>query len=287
MRAAATLALFLGLALAGPAPAPAADAAAADAALYRCTVIVTGQGEESRATGFARCLGEVLAKVSGDARLAGDPKVAALGAAALAAGFSYRDRMEGIPVHDEQGSRDRPYDLTIDFDPAAIDAALRSLGRTPWTAPRPTLAVVVRVTIEDQEFALAGDSDRGRDMREALAAAAEKTGLPVVLPDTTALAEAGLDASMLTGRQGDPAAEPAADDATLGRIAAAAGADLALAGRLVWNDKALGWTAEWRLTAGGSAHRWQTSGVSFDATFRNGLSGAAAALSGNGAAGSE
>ena len=228
MRVAADLALLLVLG---------AGAAAADPALTRCTAIVTGQGEASRATGFARCLGEVLAKVSGDARLAGDPAVAELAAAPLVAGFSYRDRMEGIPVHDEQGSRDRPYDLTVDFDPVAIDAALKSLGRTPWTAPRPTLAVLIAVAIGGEAFVLAGDGDRGRDMREALAAAAKKSGLPLVVPDTATLA--GLGASVPTGTGGDPA-WPAADDAALRRIAAESGADLALAGRLAWDDDALG-----------------------------------------------
>ena len=278
MRTAPILALFLGLG--------AGAAAAADPALYRCTAIVTGQGEETRAAGFARCLREVLAKVSGDARLAGDPAVAAL-PGNLVAGFTYRDRMEGIPVHDEQGSRDRPYDLTVDFDAAAIDAALRGLGRTPWTAPRPTLAVVVGVIIGEEAFVLAGDGDRGRDMREALAAAAETSGLSVALPEGAALADAGLDASTLAGGRGDPAAEPAADDAALGRIAAESGGDLILAGRLAWDDDALGWTAEWRLAADGSEHRWRTSRVSFDEAFRNGLAGAAAVLSGNGAPGSE
>ena len=60
-------------------------------------------------------------------------------------GFSYRDLMEGIPVHDEQGSRDRPYDLTVIFEPDEVDAALAALGSAPWTGPRPELLVVVAV----------------------------------------------------------------------------------------------------------------------------------------------
>ena len=46
--------------------------------LYRAQTIVTGQGEESRAAGFAEALEEVLVKVSGDPRLIGDPRVAEL-----------------------------------------------------------------------------------------------------------------------------------------------------------------------------------------------------------------
>jgi hypothetical protein len=47
--------------------------------LYRARTIVTGQGEESRRVGFPVCLEQVLIKVSGDPRLIGDPRVAALG----------------------------------------------------------------------------------------------------------------------------------------------------------------------------------------------------------------
>ncbi len=116
------------LALAG-----AAGAAEIVPRLYEATVFVTGQGEETRAPALARALAAVLVKVSGDPRLADDPGVAALAARApdLVTGYGYRDRMEGIPVHDEQGSRDRPYDLTVAFDAAGVDAALAGLGRAP------------------------------------------------------------------------------------------------------------------------------------------------------------
>jgi hypothetical protein len=96
--------------------------------LYQCQTIVTGQGEESRRFGFPVCLEQVLVKVSGDPRLIGDPEVAGLAgqAATFVTDFAFRDRMAGIPVHDEQGTRDRPYDLTGRADQAE-DAA----GRRP------------------------------------------------------------------------------------------------------------------------------------------------------------
>jgi hypothetical protein len=64
--------------------------------------------------------------------------------------------------------------------------------------------------------------------------------------------------------------------------AKAAGADLALVGRLLWSDPALGWIAEWRLATAERAHRWQVRGVSFDDAFRSGLRGAAQSLAGHG-----
>jgi hypothetical protein len=57
---------------------------------------------------------------------------------------------------------------------------------------------------------------------------------------------------------------------------------VALAGRLVWSDAALGWIAEWRLATADRMHRWRIRGVSFDDAFRSGLRGAAQVLSGHG-----
>ena len=50
--------------------------AAAGADLYRAKVTVTGQGEANRIIGFAACLEDVLIKVSGAQKLAGDRRLA-------------------------------------------------------------------------------------------------------------------------------------------------------------------------------------------------------------------
>jgi hypothetical protein len=181
--------------------------------------------------------------------------------------------MAGIPVHDEQGTRDRPYDLTVRFDPAKVDAALRALGREPWTAPRPRLALFVGVDIGGAPYLLTSGGRRGRDQREALAEAAARYGMPIVLPDEAALAAAGLNYAKLR----------ALDPATLDAAAWAIGGDLALVGDLLWGEQALGWIADWRLDAQDKSHRWQIRGVSFDDAFRNAMSGAAQILSGHGA----
>jgi hypothetical protein len=242
--------------------------------LYEARTIVTGQGEESRRVGFPLCLEQVLVKVSGDPRLIGDPQVAALAedAATFVTDFAFRDRMAGIPVNDEQGTRDRPYDLTVGFDPAKIDAALRALGREPWKGPRPRLAALVGVDIGGTTYLLASDGKRGRDQREALADAAARFGMPMALPDEAALAAAGLSYAKLQD----------IDQRSLDATARAIGGDLALAGNLLWSEQALGWIAEWRMGAGGESHRWQIQGVSFDDAFRNPMSGAAQILAGHG-----
>lgn len=259
------LALMLGLA---------AGAAAAAEDLYRTQAIVTGQGEAERARGVALCFAAVLVKVSGDPRLATSPAAAAMAAEAarFVSHVDYHDRMSGIPVHDEQGTRERPFDLTVSFEPAKIDAALRALGAKPWPQPRPPLAVLLGVRDATAAYVLAQDGERGLGQRQALAATAEKRGIAAALPSTALLAARQLDYRRLA----------ALPPRRLAEVAKASGGEVALAGTLVWREAALGWTARWRLTWRGRTHRWQIRGVSFDDAFRNGIGGAAAILSGNG-----
>src|SRR5262249_1624520 len=115
--------------------------------LYQAKVRVTGQEEPNRGRAFASALPDVLVKLTGDPALKGDPAVAGSGAKAgtMANAFEYRDLMAGIPLHDEQGTRQRPYVLTVDFEPSKIDSVLASLGRTAWPAKRPRLVLFLTV----------------------------------------------------------------------------------------------------------------------------------------------
>ena len=237
--------------------------------LYQARTIVTGRGEENRLRGFPLCLEDVLIKVSGDPRLIDDPRLGPLQAQAqtYVVSFDYHDRMAGLATHDEQGTRDRPYDLTVHFDRGKVDAALRSLGVTPWTTPRPRVVVLVGMKQAAAKFVLTRDGNHVGP-NESMAAAAEKRGLPILIPSTQELATHGIAWEDLTG---DPAP-----------IARALGADVALAGQLIWDEQELGWAASWSLAASGGVHRWQIRGVTFDAAFRNALGGSAQILSGHG-----
>ncbi len=252
-----------------------APAAAADNDdLYQAQTAVTGQGEANRLLGFAACLTDVLVKVSGDLRLARDPRVAAMGAeaASLVRAFRYHDQMSGTPTRDEQGTRDRPYDLFVSFEPSRIDAALRSLGNAPWTGPRPRLVLFFAERNGPVGYVLARDGERGAGEREALAAAAAKRGLPIVLLDQAALAVAGVSEQSLE----------TFDLARLDAAAKAAGGDQALAGRMLWSDQALAWTAAWRIALQQKTIGWSLRRATFDDVFRDALGGAAQILSGHG-----
>jgi hypothetical protein len=92
------------------------------------------------------------------------------------------------------------------------------------------------------------------------------------LPDAATLTAARLDFDHLSRL----------NSTELKQLAADIGAEIPLAGTLVWSDAARGWIADWRLVENGKAYRWQIKGVSFDDAFRNAMRGAARVLSGNG-----
>ena len=79
------------------------------------------------------CLEDVLIKVSGAQKLSGDPRLAAYKSKAkgFVTGYSYRDQFFGKPIRDEQGTRDRPYDLTVEFEESKIDDILGALASSP------------------------------------------------------------------------------------------------------------------------------------------------------------
>jgi uncharacterized protein len=252
----------------------AAWAQSAESDLYRGRTLVTGIRDETRLPAVPVCLLDVLAKVSGDARLLRDPdaeKIAA-GGTLLVTEYAFRDRLAGRQINDEQGTRDRPYYLTITFDPKRIDAALAALGSKPWTAARPRLALFLVVDNASNIYALANDGTFGRDQRDSLVDASWKVGMPVMLPSESSLAKAGLTAHTLSS----------SGPAKLVPLAKRMGGDLALSGRLVWNKGTLGWAAEWQLYDGKAIHAWKIKDVNFDDAFRNALRGAALILSGSG-----
>ncbi len=236
--------------------------------LYRCSVIVTGTDMRNRPASMAECLRRVLAKASGDPALADDPRLEGIASRAgtLAESFAYFDRMSDIPHHDEQGSRDRPFDLVVEFDSAKVDAALAALGIAAWRA-RP--ALVVAVSVKDQkgsEYMLSADGADGERQREALFAAADRFGLRVIL-----LPQQDLPARDATGP------EIVARAARTVRSTELA----ALTGTLVWSDADAGWVGTWHVAQGGRDGSWGVRGVSFDDAFRNAIGGAAAVLSGH------
>jgi len=239
--------------------------------LYMSKAIVTGRGEKNRQPGFRDCLDRVLVRVSGDQRLPERPEVAKLRQRAgdFVASFSYHDRLAGRPIHDEQGTHDRPHDLTCRYEPQTINHILASLGSRPWLGKRPTFAIILDVERPGQRFRVAADNPRDAAMRESFSLGAAPLALSVSFPPSKVVDALDMD-----------------EDATAAEYRAAAhaaGGDVPLIGHLRWSDRDLGWVADWRFASSGKSYAWTVRGVNFDEAFRVALRGAAQILSGNGA----
>lgn len=242
--------------------------------VYTTRVVVTGKDERNRPLGFKLCFEDVLVKASGDASIVSDSRFETLaaGAGQYVSTFSYRDRLEGKPFHDEQGTYDRPHFLTCRFDPQKIDSVLKTLGRKPWLAHRPRLVMLVAVHGRKNSGILSRDGAFDPEMREALANAARRYGLSITLPSAATLKSNQISI--------DRAAIISNDQ--LSKVAELSDSELSLVGDLRWSDAALGWVATWSLEASGRRYRWSVSGVNYDEAFRNAVRGAARVLSGNG-----
>jgi uncharacterized protein len=242
--------------------------------LYRAQAVVTGTGEANRIEALGPCLEDVLIKVSGVQKLAGDPRLAPYKAKAkdYVGSYSYHDQMSGIPIHDEQGTRDRPYDLTVDFDPAKIADVLKQLGVKPWLGHRPVIAVFAGLQQGSNNYIIAADGERGMDQRDSLVTTAAKRGVDIVLPATGDLTKSGIDAEKLAK----------AAPATLASAISGKSSEAVLIGQLAWNEKKLDWSAQWRMDWDGKTRRWRSSAPTYDEAFRRGIGGVAQMLSGNG-----
>ncbi len=211
---------------------------------------VTGTRLETRIDGLATALRHVLVKRSGNWALEEDPRVDRIAAHAesLLADLAYLDRMTDLPRHDEQGTRDRPFDLIARFAPDKLDEALRSLGERPYLAPRPDIVVQIDIDDHGEKLKLSADGEADERQRQALLAAADRFGLHVVL----------------TPREGSSPA--------INRRGAV------LSGSLVWSEADFGWVGSWKLQGLGPQRSWGIKGVSFDEAYRNAMAGTLAAL---------
>jgi hypothetical protein len=239
--------------------------------IYQATIITTGSDTRFRRTGFEQALREVLVKATGESRLAKDPRVDALMPRAdrLVAFFSYRDQMEGIHHHDDQGTYDRPFDLTVQFDWLSINAALGELGEKPWLGPRPTIVPVILVRGHerpfDQQYMISDEEPAAVGQRDALSYCAQRYGLGLRVPSAADLLAWNF--------------QPNEIDKPIGSL----GPDkFVVVGTLDFRLSTYGWVGVWKATWGGIVYSWGISGVSFDKAFDNLVAGVARIASAHG-----
>jgi hypothetical protein len=236
--------------------------------MYRADAIVTGTDMRQRPWGFAQTLREVLVKLSGDPRLKDDPRTAQLAAHAdrFVACFNYVDLMAAVPLHDDQGTSDRPHKLTVTFVPAEIDAILAQFGDTPWRGERPVVVPVLLVHgRKPPPYVLGAQVPAGEEQRGSVANAAAEFGMQVRIPKDAQLVAWGASADHAPS---DPPPSSAGEAIVVGT--------------LDWSETLPGWIGKWRMRWQGADYTWGISGVNYDAAFRNIVRGVMLVVSGAG-----
>lgn len=240
--------------------------------MYQAYAVVTGTDMRQRPWGFAKCLGEVLVKVSGDPALKDDPRTAKLSAHAdrFVAAFNYTDLMAGDPLHDDQGTFDRPYRLMVYFDPKRVDSALAQLGERPWLGARPVIMPLLLVEgPKPPAYVLSADIPAGAEQRGSFDHAASELGMKVRFPGPAELAAWDVSATHFPS----PTSQPPASRA---------GNEMVVLGTLQWSETLPGWIGSWRTRWHGTLYSWGVQGVSYDAAFGDIVSGAVWLASGRG-----
>ena len=234
--------------------------------LYRAETIVTGVEEPERTRGFRAGLTDVIVKLTGDVRLAGSAALKPLleNPHPLVEAFEYEDRMKDIPVHDEQGTRDRPHFLRMTFKPEAVNGALKSLGLSRWGADRPMLAVWLGIRTAVGAYILTSGGEEGYGQRAVLTETAERRGVPILLPDAAAHVVTFDD---IANKKLDKLQD------------ASPMADALLSGVLSMTETGY-WTMIWRLDWQGRTRTWRMEEVSFDTALKDGLQTAALIFAG-------
>lgn len=234
-------------------------------ALYKAETIVTGKELPERLRGFAIGAEDVLIKLTGRARLAKTTQGKAVIAKApeLIAGYTYEDRLKDIPIHDEQGTRDRPHFLRMTFDPDKFDKALEEARLRKWTGKRPTVAVWLAISEPRGKYILSRDGDDGYTQRLVLEQASNKRAIPIVLPPA---AQKDVKIENIVKRNWS----------ALLSASQGLGASAVLYGTMDFDGVAY-WNCQW-VVAGDSAYaKWKMRGVSFDKALKEAIDRVAAA----------
>ena len=256
--------LALALAVAAAAPARAQEDMSR---YYQATALVTGTDMRMRPTGFADCLRRVLVKLSGEPRLAKDPRVAELAAHAdkLIDSFYYIDPTLR-PVHDDQGTYDRTYYLTVGFEPALLDRALAALGERPWRGKRPVVIPALAVHGVNRSYLLSSDEPAAADQGVAFANVASDYGVKVRLPSKSEFDGWGVTMNWFPSPQISSTPD-----------------QVIVVGTLAFDPQLPGWVGSWRMLWQREAYVWGIKGVNYDAAFRDLVGGVLRLVSGHSA----
>jgi uncharacterized protein len=157
--------------------------------------------------------------------------------------------MAGVPLHDDQGTYDRPHKLTVYFDPSKIDAVLAQFGDKPWRGERPVVVPVLLVHArKPPAYVLSAEIPAGEEQRSSFATAADQFGMDMRIPNHAELVAWGAGVGHFPS---DPPPSSAGQ--------------AIVAGTLNWSETLPGWIGKWRMRWQGADYAWGISGVNYDA----------------------
>lgn len=227
---------------------------------YEAEVVVNGQGEAERNTGFARGLSTVLARLSGNRNIAGQPGVGQemRRAKDFVKSYDYRQD-EGVGP---TGAPTFNTTLIVRFDPEAIDELIATLGLPVWPMPRPK--PVLWLAIDDGSGPRLVGLDKVNAARTALNRAKER-GYSLGLPTGNAAEQATVGAIW----RGDSAA--------VARASQRYSPPMQLIGKIYRSGP--GWKADWTFVDNGKVlSTWSVTDPDARRVIATGADGAADAL---------
>ena len=251
--------LFASTAWAQRAPRTEGDRAGVQS-VYDAEVPVNSQGESERAGAFARALGVVLGKLSGDRNATGRPGVGAelRNAKDYVDSYDYRQDQGSSPG----GAPTFRSTLVVRFTPDEVDSLMSALGLPVWPQPRPK--PVVWLAIDDGSGPRLVGLQQANAARPLLNRAVER-GYKLGLPTGSAAEQALVGAIW---RQ---------DSAAVARASARYSPPMQLLGKL-YRAKG-GWTADWVFVDGGKVlSKWTSNNADARSAMAAGADGAAEAL---------
>jgi len=236
------------------APAPAAEVKG----LYEAEMYVPDQSRRERGLAMSAALAEVVTRVSGrpDARLRPGVAKAIRQSARLLQQYRYRALPPALREADLPG--DDPQRIFFRFDRLAVDRLLRDNGLPVWGATRPV--VLAWVVVEDTAGRRLLAADNPQPLRGAVVEAAQRLGLPLILPLMDLQDETRVSVGDVWGRFLEP----------VRRASQRYHPEVLLLGRL-FRDPSGDWQADWRVDEDGVGEQWHSDGALADEAVNAGM----------------
>lgn len=226
--------------------------------LYASEVDVASQGLEDRNGAIRSALSEVLVRITGRRDIRSELAVKELikNGPRYVRQYSYREEKR---AEDESIDVPAQRKLRVKFDSFALNEALVANGIAVWPEDRPSILAWVAVESGKKRYLV--EPEGQPELTALFQKAAEKRGLPLLLPLMDLVDQSAISFSDIWGNFDD----------RIGRASTRYGADAILTGRLL-KKTASRWTVEWTLyQQNGDDLHWSGKGGSEPEALAQGI----------------